>query len=66
MTDPTYEKDKINANPVWELAWVLSELQNDNAPIGWGRYISDAECIVAHFKDRQYPFGKPAAKDTPR
>lgn len=44
--DPTYEKDKIAADPAWQLAFDLSEIQNDGAPIGWGRYIFTAECLL--------------------
>lgn len=47
MSDPTYEKDKINANPVWRLAFLLSEIDNDSAPLGWGKYIWRAESILA-------------------
>jgi hypothetical protein len=39
MSDPTYVLAEINANPEWKLAWQLSEVDNDNAPVGWGRYI---------------------------
>lgn len=46
MIDPTHVRDKIKANPVWDLAFTLSELQNDNAPIGWGGYIFLAECLL--------------------
>ena len=49
MTDPTYIREEIRANPVWDLAFVLSEIQNDGAPIGWGRYIGAAECLLAHY-----------------
>jgi hypothetical protein len=45
MNDPTYDSSLIDANPVWKLAWVLSELDNDNAPIGWGNYIKIANSI---------------------
>lgn len=44
-TDPTYETDKIKANPAWEMAFTMSELENDNAPIGWGKYIPMAEAL---------------------
>lgn len=47
--DPTYVKAEIDANPVWELAFALSEIENDNAPIGWGRYISTASCLLANY-----------------
>ena len=49
MNDPTYERDKIDADPVWQLAFILSEIRNDNAPIGWSRYITDAKCLLAHY-----------------
>lgn len=44
-TDPTYDKDEIESNAVWHAAWVLSENFNDNAPIGWGKYIKVADAI---------------------
>lgn len=45
--DPTYEREKIAANPEWELAFSLSEIENDRAPIGWSRYIGAARCLLA-------------------
>lgn len=50
MIDPTYEKDKIIANPEWDLAFTLSEILNDNAPIGWSKYITFAECLLAIYE----------------
>lgn len=41
--DPTYNKTEIDANPVWKRAFKLSEIQNDNAPLGWSQYIPQAE-----------------------
>jgi len=49
MNDPTYIKEEINKNPAWELAFTLSEIQNDNAPIGWGEYIWVAENILNNY-----------------
>lgn len=43
MKDPTYEKDKIESNGVWHIAFIMSEMLNDNAPIGWSKYIQAAE-----------------------
>ena len=43
MSDPTYVKAQIDANPVWAVAWWLSEIHNDAAPMGWARYIPIAE-----------------------
>jgi hypothetical protein len=45
MNDPTYVRAEIDANPVWALAFFLSECDNDNAPIGWGRYITMARLL---------------------
>lgn len=49
MKDPTYVKIEIDANPVWKLAFFLSELDNDNAPIGWSKYINIAGGILAKY-----------------
>ena len=38
MNDPTYNKTEIDANPIWKLAFWMSEVDNDNAPIGWYKY----------------------------
>lgn len=43
MKDPTYIRAEIDANPVWKRAFYLSELRNDNAPIGWSDYIAEAK-----------------------
>ena len=47
MYDPTYVKAEIDKRPEWELAFTLSEIQNNNAPIGWGKYIFLAKMILA-------------------
>jgi hypothetical protein len=49
MNDPTYVKTEIDANPIWELAFTLSEIQNDDAPIGWSKYTFVAECLLNHY-----------------
>lgn len=49
MDDPTYVKDEIQNNPIWKLAWTLSEVCNDNAPIGWGRYIREADYLLRFY-----------------
>lgn len=49
LVDPTYQKDLIEANPIWELAFTLSEIHNDNAPIGWSRYIFLADCLLTTY-----------------
>lgn len=55
MKDPTYVREEIESNPVWDLAFVLSEIRNDNAPIGWSKYIMDAECLLAAFDIKRKP-----------
>jgi hypothetical protein len=50
VMDPTYDKQLIDANPVWELAFFLSEIQNDNAPIGWSKYIGAATCLLDNYE----------------
>jgi len=50
MIDPTYIKTEINANPIWKFAFELSELDNDIAPIGWGRYINLAYLLLAKYE----------------
>lgn len=47
--DPTYDIEQIKANPEWHVAWVLSEIENDRAPIGWGKYLPTARCLLAAF-----------------
>lgn len=49
MSDPTYERDKIDADPVWRLAYDLSEIDNDNSPIGWYKYVSMARCLLDNY-----------------
>lgn len=49
MIDPTYIQDEIQSNHVWELAFTLSEIQNDTAPIGWSKYIWIAQCLLTHY-----------------
>lgn len=46
MNDPTYQIDIIKGNNVWHLAYIISEFENDNAPIGWGKYISLASHLI--------------------
>lgn len=48
--DPTYIKKDIDANPTWKLAFWMSEIHNDNAPIGWSKYIILARFILDRFE----------------
>lgn len=47
--DPTYDRNEIDNNPEWHLAFVLSEIMNDYAPIGWSKYIGTARCLLDAF-----------------
>lgn len=58
MLDPTYVRAEIEANREWDLAFTLSEIMNDNAPIGWGRYITPAKCLLAHYDISRKPSGR--------
>lgn len=46
MHDPTYDTEIIEANPIYELAFTISEIENDQAPIGWSRYIVLARLLL--------------------
>ena len=47
MSDPTYDRKAINRKTTWKIAYLISEMTNDDAPVGWGRFIPVAEVIVA-------------------
>jgi hypothetical protein len=49
MPDPTYVRDEIKQNPEWHLAYSLSEILNDDAPIGWYKYVFVAKCLLANY-----------------
>ena len=53
MIDPTYIKEKIDRNPVWKLAFQLSEIDNDNAPIRWSRYIPMAQYVIENYASKE-------------
>ena len=53
--DPTYDKERIEANPVWDIAFFLSEWFNDNAPLNWSYYIPAAEGLVQRYKVEKKP-----------
>lgn len=53
MNDPTYVKSEIEANPEWKLAYSLSEMLNDNAPIGWRKYIPTARYLLSYYDIRK-------------
>lgn len=55
MNDPTYDKEAIKARLEWDLAWVLSQIIDDNAPIGWSKHIFTAKCLLAHYDIKRKP-----------
>lgn len=50
LPDPTYDRDEIRSKPEWDLAWTISEIMNDNAPIGWSSYIFLAQCLQSKYE----------------
>lgn len=52
MNDPTYDKKAIDADELWKLAFWMSEVHNDYAPIGWSRYIPLARLVNERFSAR--------------
>lgn len=48
-SDFTYVKEEIESKREWSLAFRLSEVHNDNAPIGWTHYIGLATWLFANF-----------------
>lgn len=53
MIDPTHVKAEIDANPIWKLAFFMSEIENDLAPIGWGKYILLAQAILNKYEVKE-------------
>lgn len=53
ISDPTYRMEEINANPVWKLAFFMSEIENTTAPLGWGGYILLAKAILSKYELRE-------------
>ncbi len=47
--DFTYDMEVIKTKPEWQLAWVMSEVMNNRAPIGWSKYIPHAQNILSTF-----------------
>lgn len=58
--DPTYDRKVIDANPEWDLAFTLSEIDNDNAPFGWASYIPVAKSLLNIYTIKRKPSQKAA------
>lgn len=56
MSDPTYDREIIDKNPIWREAFILSEIYNNSAPLGWGRYITAAEILAKNRTVAMEPF----------
>jgi hypothetical protein len=50
--DPTYDRGEIDANPEWQLAFSLSEIMNDNAPLGWGKIYPCGQIAARKLRDQ--------------
>jgi hypothetical protein len=58
---PSYPtKEERKKHPTWDVAFVLSEIMNDNAPIGWKDYLYAAEALVRHY-DIEVPDDHPTS-----
>jgi len=59
MLDFTYNTEEISNNPVWQLAFSISETLNDEAPIGWSKYIGVATVLLSNYdiKRKKLPVG---------
>ncbi len=44
-------QSELDRNGVWQIAFTLSEMVNDNAPLGWEKYIPLAEKSIEEAKD---------------
>lgn len=49
LPDPTYSQEEIANNPKWQLAFSLSEMFNNDAPLGWSKYIHYAEMLLSNY-----------------
>jgi len=63
MMDPTYDAKKIEANNIWSLAFLMSEIDNDNAPIGWSNYIFLASALLNKYDIVEKPPKRPENKN---
>ena len=58
QTDNSYrgfEREVIDANPVLHLAWVIAQIKDDAAPLGWWRHVSFAEMLLDNFEIKPRP-----------
>lgn len=59
MTPDSYdgfEKEKIESNPMLQLAWDLSQIIDDLAPIGWWRHKMTARCLLSGYEMKRKGF----------
>ena len=55
MSDPTYVQSEIKEKPEWDLAYVLSEIMNDNSPLGWSEYVYVAKLLLSEYEIKRKP-----------
>ena len=44
-------KDELERNGTWQIAFTLSEMVNDTAPLGWEKYIPLAEKSIKEARE---------------
>lgn len=59
-TPETYDRAKIEETPVWRAAFALSEVWNDNAPLGWSAFIPEARRLIRAAADEAFLARRPA------
>ncbi|MFN3261234.1 MAG: hypothetical protein ACE37J_11820 [Pikeienuella sp.] len=59
--DPNYVREAIDAQPFWRAAFALSEMWNDEAPIGWSAYGDEAQRMIRAAADAAALRRAPAA-----
>lgn len=50
MMDATYDRKEIDSDPISKRAFQISEKENDNAPIGWSKYIPRAKIEIENLE----------------
>lgn len=60
MTPDTYqgfERDKIAENPTLQLAWDISQIVDDDAPLKWYKHVFTAKCLLSGYEMKRKGFG---------
>ena len=51
------EKEIIEKDPVLQLAWDLSQIIDDGAPIGWWKHKTTAACLLNGYEMKRKGWG---------